>query len=183
MAYNFKNFDEEAEGVIAWLMKEYAGVRTGRATPALLDGVQVESYGSRIPLQHIGSVGVEDARTLRVTLWDQGQAKDVERAIAEADLGVSVVVDQSGIRVVFPELTSERRAQLQKLAKTKLEEARVSLRHHRDDTMKDIEAKEKEGDMGEDERFRAKEDLQKRVDAINQKLDELLKKKESEIKE
>lgn len=183
MAYDFKSFDAQTADILSWLSKEYAGVRTGRATPALLDSVQVESYGARVPLQQVGSVGVEDARTLRITLWDPNQTKDVERAILDANIGVSAVVDQKGLRVVFPELTSERRVQLLKLAKTKYEEARVSLRQRRDEAMKDIDAKEKDGALSEDEKFRTKEDLQKRVDATNQKIDELLSKKEKEISE
>lgn len=181
MAYNFKNFDDRAQGVNEWLVREFSGIRTGRATPMLLDLVQVESYGTRVPINQVGSVMVEDARTLRISIWDQSQVKNVEKAIVEADLGVSVVADGNGIRVIFPELTSERRTQLLKIAKGKLEEARVSLRGARDETMKEFDTLQKSGELSEDERFKSKEELQKRIDTHNAKLLELYELKESEI--
>ncbi len=181
MSYNIKTFTERGEEVVKWLEKEFASVRTGRATPTLLDLVLVESYGSRVPLQQVGSVNTEDARTLRISVWDQNTIKSVERAIVEADLGVSVIADSTGLRVIFPELTSERRVQLLKIAKSKLEEARVSLRSARDEAMKEIDKLEKEGGMGQDEKFNLKESVQKLVDGFNTKLNELLETKEKEI--
>ena len=181
MVYNIQNFIERGEGIVGWLEKEYAGIRTGRATPMLLDLVQVESYGTRVPIQQVGSVSVEDARTLRISIWDQNAIKTTEKAITEADLGVSVVTDSSGLRVIFPELTGERRVQLLKLAKAKHEEARVSLRGARDEAMKEIDKLEKEGEMSQDEKFDAKENLQKKVDSYNNKLAGLLELKEKEI--
>ncbi len=181
MAYNVKNFVARGEEIVKWLEREFAGVRTGRATPALLDLVQVESYGTRVPIVQVGSVSVEDARTLRISVWDQSAIKAVEKAITEADLGVSVNADGSGIRVIFPELTSERRAQLLKIGKAKLEEARVSIRGARDEAIKEIDAQEKLGEMSEDQRFTAKEDLQKKVDTFNNTLNDLFELKEKEI--
>lgn len=181
MAYNFKNFDTRADEIVTWLSREYAGIRTGRATPMLLDLVQVESYGTRVPINNVGSVNVEDARTLRVSIWDQSAVRAVEKAIADADLGVSVVADGSGVRVIFPELTSERRAQLLKIAKAKLEEARVSIRGARDEAIKEIGAFEKSNEMSKDECFAAKEDLQKRVDSKNAALQSTFELKEKEI--
>lgn len=181
MAYDFKPFETKLRETQEWLTREFSTVRTGRASSALLDMVHVESYGSRVPLNQVGSVGNEDARTLRITLWDKSQIKSVEKAIVDANLGLSVVSDDKGIRVIFPELTSERRAQLMKLAKAKLEEARVAIRKARDEAMKDLDALEKAGEMGEDEKFRSKEDVQKRVDVANKSLDEALSRKEAEI--
>ncbi len=181
MAYNSKNFTVRGEEIVKWLEREFAGVRTGRATPALLDLVLVESYGTRVPIQQVGSVSVEDARTLRISVWDQSAIKAVEKAITEADLGVSVVADGSGIRVIFPELTGERRVQLLKLAKAKLEEARVSLRGARDEAIKEIDALEKAKEMSQDEKFSAKEDLQKKVDGFNGSLESHYTLKEKEI--
>lgn len=181
MAYNLQNFSKRGDEVVAWLEREFAGVRTGRATPALLDLVSVESYGTRVPMQNVGSVSVEDARTLRISVWDKDAIKNVEKAIVEADLGVSTVADGSGLRVIFPELTGERRTQLLKIAKAKHEEARVSLRGARDETMKEIDALEKNGEMSQDEKFSTKESLQKRVDALNASLNVLLEQKEKEI--
>lgn len=181
MAYNLKQFDARGDEIVLWLGREYAGVRTGRATPMLLDFVQVESYGTRVPVNQVGSVSVEDARTLRISVWDTTAIKSVEKALIDADLGVGVVADGSGIRVIFPELTSERRTQLLKLAKGKLEEARVSIRAARDEAMKEIDALQKAGELSDDERFSAKEDLQKRVDAKNNALTAAFELKEKEI--
>lgn len=181
MAYDFKTFDTRAAEIVSWLQKEFTSVRTGQATPALLDGVQVESYGARVPMNQVGSVNVEDPRTLRVTAWDKGQLQAIEKAIRDADLGVSVITDSNGLRVCFPELTSERRAQMLKLAKAKLEEARVSIRGARDEAMKAMDAAQKNGDMTEDEKFTAKEVLQKRVDTKNNELNGLYELKEKEI--
>src|SRR5690606_2188232 len=101
----------------------------------------------------VGSVGIEDARTLRISVWDKGAVSAIEKAIREADLGVSTVADSSGLRVIFPELTSERRTQLLKLAKSKLEDARISVRSVRDEAMKAIDKAQKDGDISEDDRF------------------------------
>ncbi|HWB34284.1 MAG TPA: ribosome recycling factor, partial [Candidatus Paceibacterota bacterium] len=149
--------------------------------PAILDGVMVESYGTRMTISQVANISVEDARTLRVVPWDSSQAKEIEKAITMANLGLSVGMDERGVRVSFPELTSERRAQLVKLAKEKIEEGRTSLRKLRDDIWSDIQKQEKDGKMPEDDKFRAKDDMQKRVDAANKKFDEALERKEKEI--
>jgi ribosome recycling factor len=181
MAYDIKVFTSRGEEIVKWLEREFAGIRTGRATPALLDLVQVESYGTRVPIMQVGSVSVEDARTLRISVWDQGAIKAVEKGIMEADLGISVIADGSGLRVVFPELTSERRVQLLKLAKAKLEESRVSIRGARDEAIKHIDALEKAGEMSQDQKFAAKEDIQKKVEGFNGTLENLYSLKEKEI--
>jgi ribosome recycling factor len=167
--------------VITWLQGEFAAIRTGQASPALLDGIKVESYGSYLPLNQVGSVGTEDARTLRISPWDVSQIAGIERAIQEANLGVSVATDSAGIRVIFPELTVERRAQLQKLAKSKQEDARIRVRSVRDDFMKDIEKRLKEGEISEDDKFSQKETVQKAVDETNTSLESLFNKKEKEL--
>jgi len=172
---------KKMNAAIDWLGGEYGGIRTGQAAPGLLDSIKVENYGAMMNLNQVGSISVEDARTLRISPWDSGSIAAIERAITEADLGVSVATDSSGLRVIFPELTSERREQLNKLAKSKLEEARVRVRHVRDDVMKQVDAAHKAGDIGEDERFSQKEVVQKKVDEVNEKLEELYNQKEKEI--
>lgn len=174
-------FVQRLKEITVWLEKEFAGIRTGRATPALIDGVRVEAYGSHLPLNQVGSVGVEDARTIRIAPWDTTQIAAIERALRDADLGVSVVTDSAGVRVIFPELTSERRVQLKKIAKSKLEDARIAVRGARDDAQKDLERRFKEGGMGEDDKFAEKEKMQKHVDDINRTLEVLFDKKESEL--
>ena len=175
------DFDARGKEIIDWLNNEYAGIRTGQATPALLDSLKVESYGSMMPLNQVGSVGVEDARTLRISLWDAGGIPAVEKALREADLVVSVATDSAGLRVIFPELTSDRRVQLVKLAKSKFEESRVSVRSARDEIMKDLDKQQKEGDISEDDKFSQKDAIQKKVDAINAQLEGLYDKKDAEV--
>jgi ribosome recycling factor len=167
--------------VVEWLDKEFAAIRTGQATPTLLDSIRVESYGAFLPLNQVGSVGVEDARTLRISPWDATQVKAVEKAIGDANLGLSVMSDSSGVRVIFPELTGERRLQLVKFAKTKFEDARVSVKGVRDDAMKAIDAAEKAGDLSQDDKFTKKEIVQKAVDATNAVLESRFAEKEKEI--
>lgn len=177
----FAIFEKKLKEVEDWLAREYTGIRTGQAAPALLDSIKVESYGAMLPLNQVGSIGIEDARTLRVSPWDAGAVPAIERAVKEADLGVSVSSDSSGLRIIFPELTSERRDQLLKLGKSKLEEARVRVRAVRDDMMKSLDKLQKEGEISEDERFVRKEKSQKAVDSMNNILEAHFTKKEVEI--
>lgn len=174
-------FEEKSKEVISWLEAEYAGIRSGQATPAILDGIKVQSYGSLVSLNQISSVSIEDARTLRIVPWDTSQISAIETAIRESDLGLSVVTDSAGVRAIFPELTSERRTQLLKLAKSKLEDARVSLRSVRDDFMKQIDKQEKDGDISEDDKYSLKESIQKIVEDTNRSLESHYSKKETEI--
>lgn len=181
MRYDISTFETRTKEIREWLQRELSGVRTGRATPELFEGVRVESYGTQVPISHMAGVTIDDARTIRITPWDKGQIRDVERALNTANLGVSVIVDDQGIRVAFPELTGERRVALTKLAKGKAEEARISLRKARDEAWSDVQEKEKEGALSEDEKFKAKDELQKSIDGANAAIDEMLGKKEKEI--
>ncbi|MDO8481530.1 MAG: ribosome recycling factor [bacterium] len=181
MNYDFKIFDGKIAGAREWLAREYGGLRTGRASPAILDGISVSVYGSTAPLKQVANIGIEDARTLRVSAWDASVVKDIERAITAANLGVGTSADSSGLRVTFPELTVERREQLVKIAKHKLEEARTAIRVARDETWKDIQEKEREGTLTEDDKFQIKEELQKRVDNGNGELEKAFEKKEAEM--
>lgn len=181
MANDFSKLKAGIQETGEWLSREFSTIRTGRASAALLDGVKPEAYGTRTPLKEVGSVSVEDARTIRIVPWDKTLGKNIEKAITEADLGVSVVTDDTGLRVLFPELTAERRTMLQKIAGDKLEQARVTLRGHRTDAMKTLEASEKEGGMGEDELKRLKEEVQKHIDEGMKVLEGMLKKKQEEI--
>lgn len=181
MAYNFSAFKQKIRAVEDHLTQALSQVRTGRAAPMLLDSVLVEAYGSKMNLRELASIGIEDARTLRVSPWDMTQIKEIERAITAANLGLSVAVDEKGVRVSFPELTSERRLEMVKIARGKLEEARVSLRAERDAVWNDIQKLEREGKMSEDEKFRAKDEMQKLTDEANKKLEEQMNRKEKEI--
>ena len=181
MAYDFSKLQGNIKETEEWLQRELSGIRTGRAAPALLDSVKVDAYGARSPLAQVATVTVEDARTIRISPWDKSLAKGIEKAINDADLGISVVADDSGMRVVFPELTAERRTMLLKLAGEKLEQAKVTLRGHRADAIKDIDAAEKEGGMGKDDVARYKEEVQKYIDKGVEALEAQGKKKQGEI--
>jgi ribosome recycling factor len=178
MAYNFSPFKQGASEVEEWLRKEYLGIRSGQANPGILDSVRVEMYGSQMPINQVASVLAEGARSLRITPWDKAALKAVDSAIREANLGVSVSVDDQGLRVSFPELTADRRQALVKLAKQKLEEARVRVRGEREKVLSDAE---RSATLSKDDKFRVKEDLQKMVDDVNKKLESLYDKKEAEI--
>ena len=181
MAYDFSKLKANIKETEEWLARELSGVRTGRATPTLLDGVKPEAYGARTSLRELASVSVEDARTLRVIPWDRGLMKAIEKGITDADLGVGVATDEQGIRISFPELTSERRIQLGKIAGDKDEQAKVTLRSHRTDALHALDAAEKAGGMGEDEVKRLKVELQKLIDAGAGELMKVLERKEAEI--
>ncbi len=181
MAYDFSKLDGAIKETEEWLTREYTGIRTGRATPSILDVIKPEAYGTRSPVSQLANISVEDARSLRVIPWDKSLTKSIEKAITDADLGVGVSSDDMGLRVTFPELTAERRTMLIKLSREKLETAKVTLRGHRTDAIKDLEASEKEGGMGEDELKRLKDEVQKKIDKGGEALEALAKKKETEV--
>lgn len=183
MSYDFGNFKKNIKDLEEWLKREFATIRTGRATPVILDGIMLEAYGSQMTLTQLANISIEDARSLRITPWDMSQAKAIEKGITASNLGLSVTLDDKGLRIIFPELTSERRMTLVKIAKQKLEDARVTLRSEREKALKDIETREKDGSISEDEKFRMKTDIQKIVDDAGKILDEIFAKKEKEIGE
>lgn len=183
MAYDFKQLKGKIKDAEEWLGREFGGIRTGRASPAVLDGIEVESYGSRMAIRELAAISLEDSRSLRIAPWDATQGKAIATAITSAGLGLSVSSDDRGVRVSFPELTSERRTMLLKVAKEKLEEARKHLRVARDESWKDIQAKEKEGGMSEDEKFRLKTEMEKIVTDGGKALEVQFEKKDKEIAE
>lgn len=180
--FDFSELKERSKEVENWLSKELSAIRTGRATSAILDFVQVEAYGAKMSIKELANIVTEDAKTIRVEPWDLTVGKSIEKAITTSSLGLSVSPFDKGLRIIFPELTAERREQFVKVLKGQLEEARLSLRNLRDKTGKAIEEKERAGGMGEDDKFRFKEEMQKIIDESNKKLEELADKKEREIR-
>jgi len=180
--FNFSELKEKSKEIEKWLTKELSVIRTGKASPAILDFVQVEAYNSRMAIKELANIVVEDAKTVRLEPWDASMGKNIEKAINSSNLGLSVAPFEKGLRIIFPDLTAERREQFIKVAKQKLEEAKVSLRTLRDKTWKAIEDKEKAGGMGEDDKFRLKDEMQKIIDESNKKLEEQTERKEMEIK-
>lgn len=183
MQYNFSNFKVILKKAEEFLSKEYSQLNIGRASPMVLDGVMVESYGSFVPLKNVASVSIEDPKTLRVGAWNKDQIVNIEKAIKAANLGLSVVVDNLGLRVIFPQLTTETRQTLVKVLKEKLEESRITVRKERERVWEEIQNLEKGGKMTEDEMFRAKEELQKIINETNDNLEVTFEKKEKEVME
>jgi ribosome recycling factor len=181
MAYNFSQIETQKDTILEWLKSEYRSVQTGRATPQVLDLVSIDMYGARTPIAHAGSVTIEDPRTIRVAPWDKSIIGAMEKAINDADLGLSVSSDGEGLRVHFPALTTETRQKLVKLLKDRLEDARVRVRALREEANKDIDVRKKDGEYGEDEHKRYRDEMQKIVDTVNSQLEELFQKKEKEV--
>jgi ribosome recycling factor len=181
MSYDFKNIQLQKNTIMEWLMSEYRSIQTGRASPQVLDLVHIDMYGARTAIAHAGSVTIEDPRTLRVSPWDKSIIGSMEKAINDADLGLSVSSDTEGLRVHFPSLTTETRTKMVKLLKDRLEDARVRVRSLREETNKDIDIRAKDGEYGEDEQHRYREDMQKLVDQANAELETLFEKKEKEV--
>lgn len=177
MAFNLSKLDFGLKEASDWLSREYSRVHTGRATPIILDGIQVEAYGALQPIKNVGSISVEDARTLRITLWDKSVIKDVEKAIIAANLGLSVAVDGEGMRVIFPPLTTENRTKLVKALKEKLEDGRIRVRKERENALNEV----KNANLPEDEARRTKDDIQKKVDGANTLLEKTFENKETEV--
>ena len=160
---------------------ELATVRTGRASPHLLDRVNVDYYGTQTPLKQIATVNASEARLLTITPYDKSSIKSIEKAILESDLGLTPSNDGNLIRLTIPELTEERRKELVKVVHQLAEEGRVAIRNVRRDCMHHLRDLRKGGDAGEDEERRAETELQKLTDARVKDIDELLKGKEEEI--
>jgi ribosome recycling factor len=160
---------------------ELATVRTGRASPHLLDRVQVDYYGASTPIRQLANVAATEARMLTITPYDKSSIKQIEKAILESDLGLTPSNDGNLVRLVIPELTEERRKELVKVVHGLAEEGRVAIRNIRRDCMHDLRELRKEGEVGEDEERRAESELQKETDARVAEIEELLKGKEEEI--
>lgn len=175
--YDLQPFKTEAAQAEGWLSKEYSQIHTGRAAPALLDGVMIEAYGSFQPLKNVASTTIEDPKTLRVVPWDKNQIKDIERALHAANLGFSIGVDDAGVRVIIPALTTETRNTLVKIAKERLEDARITIRKAREGMLNAL----KDQSLSEDMMRGAKDDLQKFVETANNSLEAMFKKKENDI--
>jgi len=162
---------------------ELATVRTGRASPHLLDRITVDYYGSTTPLKQLANVATSDARLLTVTPFDKGSIGEIEKAIQESDVGLTPSNDGNVIRLQISELTEERRREMVKVEHGVAEEGRIAIRNIRRDTMSDLRELKKEGEAGEDDERRAESALQKQTDEAIAVIDELLKGKEEEILE
>ncbi|MFF2089043.1 ribosome recycling factor [Paenibacillus sp. NPDC058174] len=177
-----KNAEERMEKAIGALKRDLATLRAGRATPALLDRVQVEYYGAMTPVSQLANVNTPDSRTLFIQPWDKTSISAIEKAIMKSDLGLTPSNDGAAIRITIPPLTEERRADLVKMTKRFGEEAKVAIRNIRRDANDDIKKMEKT-DISEDESRRHQEDIQKATDRFIAEVDKVLVVKEKEIME
>jgi ribosome recycling factor len=178
-----KDLDTRMNGALEVLAREFAGVRTGRASAGLLESIRVDYYGNPTPIPQMASVSVPDARTLMIQPWEAAQLKEIEKAIMKSDLGIQPVNDGKVIRLSMPTPTEERRKQLVKNVHKMAEDARVAVRNVRreaNDKLKAL-AKDKKAPITEDEERRGHDQIQKTTDRFIAKIDELLKKKEQEI--
>lgn len=161
--------------------KDFSGLRTGRASPTLLESVVVDAYGSRMHINQVGNISVPEPRLLTVQVWDASLVPIVEKAIREAGLGLNPSSAGTVIRVPLPELSEERRKELVKVAGKYAEQGRIAIRNIRRDGMDKVKAMEKDGDISEDESHRFSDDIQKVTDEFIKKTDEALAQKEKEI--
>lgn len=180
MPYNKADITKRMEGAVDSFKHEVNGLRTGRASTAMLDTISVEVYGSRMPLNQVGSVSVPEPRLLTVQVWDTGTVKAVEKAIRDANLGLNPAPDGNLIRIPVPELNEDRRRDLVKVAGQYAESARVSIRNIRRDAMETLK-KDKANGQGEDENKRLSDEVQKLTDDYVKKIDSLLSEKEKDI--
>ena len=162
---------------------DFAGIRTGRATPALIEKLRVEYYGSEVPLQQLAGFSVPEARLLVVSPYDKGSMRAIERAIQNSDLGITPSNDGQVIRLVFPQLTSERRKELVKVVRHKAEEGRIAIRNLRRTARHELEALERDGEISADELDRAEKELEKLTHDQIAEIDRMLGRKEQELLE
>lgn len=172
--------EQNMKKTVEVVRKEFASLRAGRATPALLDKVTVSYYGTPTPLSQLANISVPEARMLVIQPWDKSAMPEIERSILKSDLGITPTSDGTVIRLVIPQLTQERRTELVKVVKKKAEEGRVAVRNIRRDVNDTLKAKQKEG-VPEDEVKRGQDELQKITDKIIKDIDEMVKAKEQEI--
>ncbi len=178
-----KDAETRMQGAIETLTREFAGVRTGRATAALLEGIRVDYYNTLTPVAQCASISVPDPRTLLIQPWDASLLGKIEKAIQKSDLGLTPANDGKVIRLTMPPLNEERRKQLAKVVGRLAEEARVAVRNSRREAKDRLRAMAKDKKISEDDEKRSEAELQKLTDRFVQRVDELLKKKEQEILE
>lgn len=174
---------EKMDKAVVHLQGEFGGIRTGRATPVLVEKLRIDYYGSEIPLQQLAGFSVPEPRLLVISPYDKGAIKAIEKAIQASDLGITPSNDGQVIRLAFPPLTAERRKDLVKVVKHRAEEARIAVRNIRRSVRHDLEAFEREGELSQDDLDRAEKDLEKVTHEFVTEIDQMLANKEQELLE
>ena len=175
------NLKEKLEKTLEYFKNEISSLRTGRATPALVEDLEVDYYGSKTPLKALAALSCPEPRQLLIKPWDKNALQPIEKAIQATSQGMNPVVDKDSIRLAIPSLNEERRKDLVKTLGKFLEEARICIRKDREDSLRETDRREKSKEISEDEKFRQKNDVQKQVDEANKKLEEIHRAKEKEI--
>lgn len=179
--FKIQDLERRMNAALDVLHKEFSGLRTGRASTALLEPIMVEAYGSKMPLTQVGTVSAPESRMLSIQVWDASMAPAVEKAVRESGLGVNPIREGQVIRVPLPDLSQERRLEISKVAAKYAEQARVSVRNIRRDGIDQLKKLEKEKAISEDEFHKVSDQIQKHTDAFVKKIDELLVLKEKDI--
>lgn len=175
------DYKKDFEKTIEFLKQEMTNIRTGRATPSLVENLMVDCYGTKTPLIQLASITVPDPKSIVIQPWDKNSLKDIEKAIQGAQLGLNPVNEGNVVRLPIPPLTEERRKELAKLVHQKIESGKVRIRQTREEIWKNLKNAEKEGEISEDDLFGQQKDLQKIVDDYNKKIQEISEVKEKEI--
>ena len=178
---DFTKEEKEFKNIVSRFEEELKKIRTGRASASVLEGIVVESYGTRVPLTQVAALSAADPKSVVVRPWDKTLLPAVEQALSKANLGLSVISETDHVRAIFPALTEERRKEFVKIIGKKAEETRVSVRSHRDKIWKTIQEEERAKIISENQKFSQKEKMEKMVSEINKKIFELAEKKEKEI--
>lgn len=180
---NKDNLSKRMEGAISSFSGDLSGLRTGRASTNMVDGILVDAYGQKMPLDQVGSISVPEARMISIQVWDKGLVIAVEKSIHESGLGLNPQVDGELIRIPIPELNEERREELSKIAGKYAEQAKIAVRNIRRDGMDEIKKIEKEGSVGKDRAKDLEGEVQELTDDYIKRIDDILSQKESEIRQ
>ena len=171
------------DGAISSFNRDLTGLRTGRASTNMVDGIMIDAYGQKMPIDQVGSISVPEARMISIQVWDKGLVIAVEKAIHESGLGLNPQVDGELIRIPIPELNEERREELSKIAGKYAEQSRIAIRNVRRDGMDEIKKIEKDGSVGKDRAIDLSNEVQELTDDYIKKIDEMLSQKENEIRQ
>jgi len=176
-----KKIRPELDKVIVFLERELAKVRTGRASISLVEDIVVDCFGSKLPLKQLAAISNPEPKQIVIQPWDKSYVESIERAISSSSIGAAPIVDKDVIRITFPSMSDEYRKELLRILSEKQEEARKTIRHWRGEAWEEVQEKTKQGEIREDDKFKAKDDLQKLVDEYSKKIDDLGERKKKEI--
>lgn len=177
----FGELKSKIEKTNEWFKKELTGLRTGRASPALVEDIKIDYFGTITPLSHLASVKAEDAKTLTIEPWDKNSLESISKAISNSPLGIQPIASKESIRIVLPPLTQERRVLLVKILNEKLEEAKIKLRQIRDENWSETQKQEREKKISQDEKFRLKDKLEEKIKGGVEELEKIAETKKQEI--